>query len=148
MADIENAVDRPPVLEIDYGANYENTRDITEYVKELKITHEDIDASKSGRDTDTGIMKRTVVVKVHTLNVTLRRITQAEAFIIRNAVMNTENPFYYVKFRSPCAGNGELRRKQAYTSTINWGAQRYDRLNGRCFYDGVTFNIIETGEQS
>ena len=133
----------PPVLTIYYGLYYENSLDIVSYVKELKITHEDIDAEKSGRDKKTGIMKRSRVNIAHTLDVTLRRVYQDTVTSIQGALQSY--PRYKVQYRSPCGG---LRTRKAYTSTINFGAQRYDRNTGMCYYDGVNFKMIEWGGEN
>ena len=133
----------PPVVKIHYGATYENVLDITQYIKELRIIHEDIDSKNSGRDTDTGIMVREIVKKVHTLEVALRRVTQSELHDIHVAVQNISNPFFQVEYRGPCTG---VRTRLAYVSTMNFGAQRYNKRTGNCYYDGATFKIIERGE--
>ena len=131
-----------PKLVIHYGANYENVRDITRYVKELKITHEDIDAKGAGRDSNTGVMVRSIQQRVHTFEIVLRRVTQSEIRAIHTAVMNVHNPFFRVDYLAPCATN---RTRTAYVSTMNYGAQRYNKKTNVTFYDGVSFKIIERG---
>ena len=117
--------------------------DYSEYVAELQIQHNDIDGEKAGRDKNTGNMVRVYKINKHTLNVKMvNNLSQAVANKLFDLIHTTHaKQSFYVRYQSPCA-NG-LARKNVYCSTINYGVQRYDRNTGKCYYDGMNYNLIE-----
>ena len=124
-----------------------NLHDFAEWVSELKITHEDIDSEKSGRDVDTGEMKRKRIAQKHTLEVKMvNRLPQTKAREVFKCIYGThiaerKRYFFNAWYQSPCAD--EPAEKTFYCSKINFGAQRYDRNTNQCYYDGMTFNLIQ-----
>ena len=120
-----------------------NLRDFSEFVSELQIQHNDIDGEKAGRDKCTGKMVRVFKTNKHTLNIKMvNRLPQSVANKVFAQIYSTsDRQSFYAYYQGPC-GDG-LRRRNFYCSTINFGAQRYDRATGKCYYDGMNFNIIE-----
>ena len=133
----------------DGTANASTEFNVTDYIMDggLNIEHEDLDTEKSGRNPDTGEMERTRISHKHTITVKLRRVgsdTVHSIFDILIAAprnVTNQNPYFIAKFVSPCQGNDTT--KTFYCSTINYGAQRYNRIANSIFYEGVTFKIIE-----
>ncbi len=121
-----------------------NFHDYSEFVSELQIAHNDVDGEDAGRDKHSGKMKRAYITCKHTLNVKLvNKLPQNVASKIFLLLRTTgSKPSFYVRYQSPCSTNG-IVRKNFYCSTINYGAQRYDKNEGKCFYDGMNFNLIE-----
>ena len=103
----------------------------------------DIDGEKAGRDKCTGTMVRVYKTNKHTLNVKMvNHLPQKTAYEVFHQVHSTASrQSFYIRYQSPC-GNS-IAKKHVYCSTINFGAQRYDRNTGKCFYDGMAFNLIE-----
>ena len=118
--------------------------DIIEFVADIGVVHNDIDGDDAGRNKKTNArMKRDFLENKHTLDIKLiNHVPQSFAAKVRNLIMTTKSKLsYYAYYQNPCAnGKSEM---EFYTSTINFGAQRYDRQRSRCFYDGITFNMIE-----
>lgn len=132
----------------DYTADVSTELDITNLIAEggLTIEHEDLDADKSGRNPETGMMERKRIAIKHTITVKLRRTYASDIDnIFRKIIPNphpyNENPYFVAGFISPCANTAVT--KIMYVSTINYGAQRYNRQEDKIFYDGVTFKMIE-----
>ena len=126
--------------------------DITNLIADggLQIEHEDLDAKNdntdSGRDVKTGKMTRTRIQTKHVLTVKLRRITGADArhiflALIPQPYIGNKNPFIKCRYVCPCAAS--VVTHTMYCSTINYGAQRYNRSTDSICYDGVTFKLIE-----
>lgn len=118
--------------------------DLSDWVAELNITHEELDTEKSGRDKDTGIMKRTYVSTKHTLAVKMVNHLPPDIVDIIHDVLysSTSRVSFRVKWRSPCVNEG-IWDTEMYCATINYGAQRYDRMRDEIFYDGTTFTCIQ-----
>lgn len=113
--------------------------DYTQYVEELTVEHNDIDAEGSGRDVNTGEMQRTRVAQKHTLNIKLLRVRQPIARAIFRDLMT--NTWVGVTYQSPCSD--ALATKNFYCSSINFGAQRYIRDSDITVYDGMNFKLIQ-----
>ena len=118
--------------------------DYSEFVSELQIVHNDVDGEDAGRDKHSGNMKRAYITNKHTLNVKLiNKLPQSVATKIFGLIhTRSTKPSFYAYYQSPCTASGVIR-KNFYCATINYGAQRYDRNEGKCFYDGMNFNLIE-----
>ena len=115
--------------------------DVTNYVAEggLQIEHEFIDADGAGRDQETGLMERKLITHKHSLTVKFRRM-DSRAVERLETVINS-NATLFAKYWSPC--KNQLDEKEFYCSSINFGAQRYDRRTQEIFYDGATIKLIE-----
>lgn len=125
---------------IDDDGNY---HDVTEWVSELQIVHNELDADGSGRDVKTGAMKRTLIATKHTLNIKIMdRCPQSIAHYIFALVdSNSNRVSFQAVYQWPC-GN-RLATSRFYCSTVNFGAQRYDKSDNYCYYTGMNFNIIQ-----
>jgi hypothetical protein len=118
--------------------------DIIEFVSEIGIVHNDIDGDDAGRNKKGNArMKRDFLENKHSMEVKLiSHVPQSFAFTIRQLVYTTKSKVsYFAYYQNPCS-NGKYEMEY-YTSTINFGAQRYDRQRKKCFYDGINFNMIE-----
>lgn len=120
-----------PILEI-------NGHDYAEYVEELSLSINDMDAEGSGRDVKTGLMYRTRVASKLKAEVKMANMSQALAQQLKADL----TPVYYsAKVLNPVSGEQET--KTFYTSTIPFGAQRYDKETGAPYYSGLSFSMIE-----
>lgn len=139
-------------LAADDSSDLSTELDITTFIADggLQIEHNDLDAKNDntdgGREITTGLMARTRIANKHTLTVKLRRISAADAhrifvLLIPQPYDGNTNPFLRGRYHSPCQNAGVS--KIFYCSSINYGAQRYDRNTDDIFYDGMTFKLIE-----
>lgn len=113
--------------------------DIASWIQELNVVHNDVEADGAGRDPNTGEMLRKRIAEKHTLNVKLNRISATQA---NQLYMRVEDKsYFFIRYHHPCK-NGYYVKK-FYCSSVNWGAQRYNRQTGRIFYDGVSFSVIQ-----
>lgn len=122
-----------------------NIHDYSEFVSELSIVHNDVDGDKAGRSKTRGAkMTREYLGNKHTINVKLvNRLPHLVAHDVFNLIRTDyDKPSFTVWFRNPCQTTKHTS-KVFYCSTINYGAQRYDRKTGATYYDGMNFNLIE-----
>ena len=112
--------------------------DFTHYVGEMKPVKNDLDADGSGRDIQTGKMHRTKITDKMTWEVTMIRIPEEVAWLLFKA-LNKE--YYSAITLHP--GKNVLDKREYYTSSIPFGAQKYIKSEQRTVYDGVTFQMIE-----
>ena len=138
----DSATQHMPCLAVkDSSGNY---YDVIEFVSEISITHEDIDGDKAGRSKKGDArMVREFLENKHTLNVKMvNHLPQSFALTVRNLIYTTSGrTSFFAYYQNPC--NDRKSEMEFYVSQINFGAQRYDRQRNRCFYDGMTFNMIE-----
>ena len=120
-----------PVLTIN-GHNY------AQYIEELTPTRNDLDAEGSGRDVQTGEMFRTRVATKLKATVKLLRLTET---IHKQLLADISPVFYQATVIDPTTGAAAT--KTFYTSTVPFGAQRYDKETGAPYYDGMTFSMTE-----
>ena len=115
--------------------------DITEWIMELQLTHEELDAEGAGRDKKTGTMKRKCIADKHDIQVKiLDKAPQSVAHKILMLLCDGDDFTLY--WQHPCRANG-ITSSKFYCSTVNFGAQRYDKSDGKCFYTGMTFKVIQ-----
>ena len=119
--------------------------DYSEFISEISIVHNDVDGDDAGRSKTRGArMTRAYLGNKHTLNIKMvNRLPQNVARKIF-ALIRTDydKPSFYAWYQSPCANEAHTS-KEFYCSTINYGAQRYDRKTGTTYFDGMNFNLIE-----
>ena len=120
-----------PVLTIN-GHNY------AQYIEELTPTRNDLDAEGSGRDVQTGLMYRTRIGTKQKWDVKLLRLTET---IHKQLLADISPVFYQATVIDPTTGAAAT--KTFYTSTVPFGAQRYDKETGKPVYDGMTFSMTE-----
>lgn len=120
-----------PVLTIN-GHNY------AQYIEELTPSRNDLDAEGSGRDVQTGLMYRTRIGTKQKWDVKLLRLTEA---IHKQLLADISPVFYQATVIDPTTGAAAT--KTFYTSTVPFGAQRYDKETGAPYYDGMTFSMTE-----
>ncbi len=115
-----------------------NGHDYAAYVLELNISRNDLDAEGSGRDVQTGLMYRTRIATKLKADVKLRDIPQS----VHIQLLGDLSPvFYSATVLDP--NTGAQVTKSFYTSTVPFGAQRYDRESGAPRYSGMTFSMTE-----
>lgn len=120
-----------PTLTIN-GHNY------AQYILELTPSRNDLDADGSGRDVQTGLMYRTRIGTKQKWEVKLMRISQA---VHKQLLSDISPAFYSATILDPTTGASVT--KTFYTSTVPFGAQRYDKESGAPYYDGMTFSMTE-----
>lgn len=120
-----------PVLTIN-GHNY------AAYVEELNMSRNDLDAEGSGRDAQTGLMYRTRIASKLKATVKFFQLQQA---MMQQLLSDISAPFYSAIVVDP--STGAQTTKTFYTSTVPYGAQRYNKETGAPYYDGVTFDMTE-----
>lgn len=115
-----------------------NNHDYAAYVLELNISRNDLDAEGSGRDVQTGLMYRTRIATKMKADVKLRDIPQS---VHKQLLADISPVFYSATVLDP--NTGAQVTKSFYTSTVPFGAQRYDRESGAPRYSGMTFSMTE-----
>ena len=115
-----------------------NNHDYAALVEALNLSRNDLDAEGSGRDVQTGEMFRTRVATKLKATVKLLRLQQAT---MQQLLSDISQPFYSATVVDPATGAQTTR--SFYTSTVPFGAQRYNRSTGAPYYDGVTFEMVE-----
>lgn len=141
ISDWESEFGDMPVLGIEDTSG--NIHDYSEFIAEFSVVHNDIDGEKAGRDKTTGKMVRVYVDNKHTLNIKMvNKLPSVVTYRLFRLISSTSSKqSFWVRYQSPCANT--IARKEVYCSTINYGAQRYDRKTGKSYYDGMNFNLIE-----
>ena len=115
-----------------------NNHDYAAYVEELNLSRNDLDAEGSGRDVQTGLMHRTRVASKLKAEVRLLDVPES----VHKQLLGDISPAYYsATVLDPATGAQSTR--SFYTSTVPFGAQRYDRNTGAPKYCGMTFSMIE-----
>ncbi|MBQ1792134.1 MAG: hypothetical protein II008_18305 [Oscillospiraceae bacterium] len=115
-----------------------NGHDYAAYVQDLNISRNDLDADGSGRDVQTGLMYRTRIATKLKADVKLFDIPES----VHKALLADISPvFYSATVLDP--NTGAQVTKTFYTSTVPFGAQRYDKRSGAPRYSGMTFNMTE-----
>ena len=120
-----------PVLTIN-GHNY------AKYIEELNASRNDLDADGSGRDVQTGLMYRTRIASKMKISVKFFRLQQT---LMQQLLSDISAAFYSATVVDP--STGAQTTKTFYTSTVPYGAQRYNKETGAPYYDGVSFDMTE-----
>ncbi|MBR1820456.1 MAG: hypothetical protein IJ769_02405 [Clostridia bacterium] len=115
-----------------------NGHDYAAYVEELSPSRNDLDADGSGRDVQTGLMYRTRIAVKQKWEVKLLRLTEA---VHRQLLTDISGTYYDATVLDPTTG--QRSRRTFYTSSVPFGAQRYDRETGAPVYDGMSFSMTE-----
>ena len=115
-----------------------NGHDYAAYVSELNISRNDLDADGSGRDVQTGLMHRTRIGSKMKVEVKLVAIQET---VHKQLLSDISGVFYTAKVIDP--STGAQAQKTFYTSTVPFGAQRYNKETGKPYYSGMTFSMIE-----
>ena len=115
-----------------------NGHDYAQYVAELNPSRNDLDADGSGRDVQTGLMYRTRVAIKMKVSVKMLRLEQTT---MQQLLSDISAEYYTAKVISPATGG--QTEKTFYTSTVNYGAQRYNKETQKPYYDGVSFDMTE-----
>ena len=115
-----------------------NGHDYAQYVETLSPSRNDLDADGSGRDVETGIMYRTRIAVKQKWEVKLLRLSEA---VHRQLVADISGQYYEATVLDPVTG--ARATKVFYTSSVPFGAQRYDRNTGAPVYDGMCFSMTE-----
>jgi hypothetical protein len=115
-----------------------NGHDYAQYIEELTPSRNDLDAEGSGRDVQTGTMYRTRIGTKQKWEVKMLRLTEA---LHRQLIADINPVFFNITVLDPVTG--ARATKTVYTSTVPFGAQRYDRESGAPVYDGMTFSLTE-----
>lgn len=116
-----------------------NGHDYTDYVGELSITPNALDADGSGRDVQSGTMYRTMIGVKLKGEVSMLRMPEVMAKTLYQDLMPTA--FYNAQILNPATQT--LITKQFYTSSIAFGTQRYYPSEGMTYYDGISFSMTE-----
>lgn len=115
-----------------------NTYDYAQYVEELNISRNDLDAEGSGRDVQTGLMYRTRIGSKMKVDVKLLPIQQT---VHKQLLADISGVYYSATVVDP--STGAQAQKSFYTSTVPFGAQRYNKEIGAPYYSGMTFSMTE-----
>lgn len=115
-----------------------NGHDYAKLITELKPSRNDVDSDGSGRNLLDGLMYRSRLATKRKWSVTFGRLDA-------KTMMQLENDMYggkdYISITLLDARVNRGVTSSYYFSTISEGVQR--SINGKTYYDGVTFDIIE-----
>ena len=115
-----------------------NGHDYAPYVSALEISRNDLDAEGSGRDVQTGLMYRTRIATKLKCEVQMLALQQT---IHKRLLADLSPAFFDATVIDP--GTGQQTTKTFYTSTVPFGAQRYNKETGAPYYSGMTFAMTE-----
>ena len=115
-----------------------NGHDYAKYVEELTPSRNDLDAEGSGRDVQTGLMYRTRIAVKQKWDVKLLPIQEATH---KQLLSDISAAFYSATVLDPTTG--AQVSKTFYTSTVPFGAQRYNKETGKPYYSGMSFSMTE-----
>lgn len=117
-----------------------NNHDYTAFLAEdgLKPVRNDLDADGSGRNLLDGLMYRSRLTSKQKWTVKFNRVPE---LIVKSISDDLDNDFVQIMFLNP-ATNSHVT-KPFYTSTLDYGNQKYDRSDNLTYYDGCTFNMTE-----
>ena len=115
-----------------------NGHDYAQYIEELTPSRNDLDADGSGRDVQTGLMYRTRIATKQKWDVKLARLSEA---LHQQLLADLSPVFFEATVLDPTTGT--QTSKTFYTSSVPFGAQRFDRGSGATVYDGMSFSITE-----
>lgn len=114
--------------------------DYTTFLAEdgLQPVRNDLDADGSGRNLLDGLMYRTRIAQKDKWAVKFNRLPE----LIMKSIAEDIDPVY-VNITTLDPKTNRVLTKVYYTSTLTYGAQRYDKSMGITVYDGCTFNMTE-----
>lgn len=114
--------------------------DYTAFLAEdgLSPVRNDLDADGSGRNLLDGLMYRTRIAQKDKWTVKFNRLPE---LIMKSIAEDVDPEFVSITMLDP--KTNRVLTKVYYTSTLTYGAQRYNRSDGTTFYDGCTFNMTE-----
>ena len=115
-----------------------NGHDYAPYIEELTPSRNDLDADGSGRDVQTGLMYRTRVATKQKWEVKMLRLQQP----VMQQLLSDISPTYFSATVLDPATGAQVT-KSFYTSTIPYGAQRYNKETGAPYYDQMNFSMTE-----
>ena len=104
----------------------------------LSPVRNDLDADGSGRNLLDGLMYRTRIAQKDKWTVKFNRLPE---LVMKSIAEDIDPAFVSITMLDP--KTNRVLTKVYYTSTLTYGAQRYNRNNGTTFYDGCTFNMTE-----
>lgn len=106
--------------------------DFTPHVEELKISINGLNADGSGRDVQSGLMKRVKIADKWKVEVSMLRIDE-------DVMSSLEGVLTQESYRATAGrASGEF-----YTDTIPFGSARWNKDDGKTYYDGVAFTMTE-----
>lgn len=115
-----------------------NGHDYAQYVEDLTPSRNDLDADGSGRDVQTGLMYRTRIATKQKWDVKMLPLGET----IHNQLLSDISGVYFdAVVLDPTTG--ATASKTFYTSSVPFGAQRYDKESKKPYYDGMTFSMTE-----
>lgn len=109
--------------------------DFTSYIKSIKISSNDIDASNSGRS-NAGTMRRKRIATKMKLQIETRSLLHAQMLSLESALSPETVSITYVDPRYSTA-----RTASFYGSTINNGEQTFNGVGVQ--WDSSSFSLIE-----
>lgn len=144
-----------PRWHYDTATNQVNWYDWTQWIAEdgLQITHEEFDGSKAGRDVNNARMIRKVKGTKHTIKVKLLdRLPQDVAniiFLTLDSIPKRNKYASWVIYNWPCGnkllnvGEEGFEPAEMYVASFDYGTQRYSKSDGKIYYYGANFNMVE-----
>ena len=98
----------------------------------------DLDADGSGRNLLDGLMYRTRIAQKDKWSVKFLKLPET---IMKSIAEDIDPEYAQITMLDP--KTNRLLTKTYYTSTLTYGAQRYDKTSGMTYYDGCTFDMTE-----
>lgn len=104
----------------------------------LSPVRNDLDADGSGRNLLDGLMYRARIAQKDKWTVKFNRLPE---LVMKSIAQDIDPEYVEITMLDP--KTNRLLTKTYYTSTLTYGAQRYDRSMDLTYYDGCTFNMTE-----
>ena len=112
--------------------------DFTTWLEELEPVREDMDSDEAGRNLLDGLMYRARIAQKKKWRAKFLRLP---APIMKDISKAIGGEFAQITFLDP--DTDRVITKEYYTSTLNYGAQKYSRSDEMTVYDGCNFNMTE-----
>lgn len=114
------------------------SHDYSKWVAELTPTSNDVDSSKSGRNTIDALMVRNKIGAKDKWSVTMLTIPEDIASQLSKDLKQT---FFQATLLDP--DSNRYLTKSYYCASRPFGVQQYEKTSGKTFYVGMAFNITE-----
>lgn len=114
--------------------------DYSDWVAEggLSPTSNDLDSSKSGRNTLDGLMVRNRIADKDKWSVTMLDVPEE---VVAQLAKDLKQSFFKVTMLDPLTNR--YVTKTYYCANRPFGAQKYNKSTGKTYYVGMAFNITE-----
>lgn len=114
------------------------SHDYSKWVAELTPINNDMDSTKSGRNTLDGLMTRNKIADKDKWSVSMLPLSEE---ITSQLAKDLRQSFFKATLLDPISNR--YLTKSYYCASRPFGVQQYEKTSGKTFYVGMSFNITE-----